>query len=86
MKQPWLAAVLNFFLMGAGTAYNGRRTAVGIGLTVGALALTYVELNLQTLAPNLYRVMFGAVFLINTFLAYDGYAEAVNINAKRAAA
>lgn len=83
MKQPWLAAVLNFFLMGAGTAYNGRRTAVGIGLTLGALALTYVELNLQTIAPSLYRVMFAAVFLINTFLAYDGYAEAVNINAKR---
>lgn len=80
MKQSWLAALLNFFLMGAGTAYNGRRTAVGIGLTIGAVALTYVELNLQTIAPNLYWVMFGAVFLINSFLAYDGYTEAKQIN------
>ena len=83
MKQPWLAAILNFFLMGAGTAYNGRRTAVGLGLTVGAVALTYVELSLEPIAPNLYRVMFAAVFLINTFLAYDGYTEAAHINATR---
>lgn len=40
MKNPWIAAVLNFFLMGAGTLYNSRRKAVG------AVLLTYVELNL----------------------------------------
>jgi hypothetical protein len=85
MKQPWLAALLNFFLMGAGTAYNGRRTGVGIGLTVGAIALTYVEMNLQSIAPNLYWVMFAGVFLINTCLAYDGYTEAQSINGRRMA-
>ncbi len=81
MKRPWLSAVLNFFFMGPGTFYNGRRRAVGIALTLGALALTYVELNLQSVAPNLYPIMFGAVFLINTFMAYDGYMEAKAINA-----
>lgn len=82
MKNPWIAAVLNFFLMGAGTLYNGRRKAVGLALTVGAMILTYVELNLQTAAPSLFPFMFVAVFLINTLLAYDGYTEAKAINAR----
>lgn len=81
MKKPWLAAVLNFFLMGLGTAYNGRRVPLGIALTIGAVLLTYVEQNLQPVAPNLYWVMFCAVFLNNTFLAIDGYNEAKAINA-----
>ncbi len=80
MKRPWLAALLNFFFMGPGTFYNGRRRAVGLALTAGALALTYVELNLQSAAPGLYPIMFGAVFLINTFLAYDAFKEAQAIN------
>ena len=83
MKLPWLAAILNFFFMGAGTAYNGRRVPLGLALTVGALLLTYVEMSIQTLAPNLYWVMFGAVFLNNTFLAIDGYQEAQAINSGR---
>ena len=81
MKNPWIAAVLNFFLMGAGTFYNGKRKAVGLALTVGAVLLTYVELNLQTAAPNLYPIMFGAVFIINSLLAYDGYTEAKALSA-----
>ncbi len=80
MKKPWLAAVLNFFLMGLGTAYNGRRVPLGLALTVGAVLLTYVEQNLQAVAPNLYWVMFCAVFLNNTFLAIDGFNEAKAIN------
>jgi len=80
MKNPWIAAVLNFFLMGLGTLYNGRRKALGTALTIGAIALTYVELNLQTAAPELYPIMFGAVFLMNCFFAYDGYTEAKGIN------
>jgi len=81
MKQPWLAALLNFFLMGLGTAYNGRRVPLGLALTVGAGLLTYVEMHLQTAAPQLYWYMFGAVFLNNTFLAIDGWTEATAINA-----
>jgi len=84
MKNPWIAAVLNFFLMGPGTVYNGRRKVLGIVLTVGALVLTYVELQLRTAAPSLYPLMFGAVFVVNTALAFDGYAEAKRINAETA--
>ncbi len=76
MKKPWLAALLNFFFMGPGTLYVGQRKALGAGLTASALALTYVELQLQTQNPILHHVMFVAVLLMNTFLAIDGYREA----------
>jgi hypothetical protein len=75
-KNPWIAAVLNFFFMGLGTLYIGRRKLTGLGLTLGAIALTYVELQLQAAAPTLYPIMFAAVFVANTVLAIDGYNEA----------
>ena len=82
MKNPWIAAVLNFFFMGLGTLYVGRRKALGAALTVGAIALTYVEMNLKASSPGLYPIMFGAVFLMNAFFAYDGYTEAQAISTK----
>lgn len=75
-KNPWIAAVLNFFFMGLGTLYIGRRKLTGAGLTLAAIALTYVELQLQAATPALYPIMFGAVFVANTVLAIDGYNEA----------
>lgn len=75
-KNPWIAAILNFFFMGLGTLYIGRRKLTGAGLTLGAIVLTYVELQLQTAAPALYPIMFGAVLVANTVLAIDGYNEA----------
>jgi hypothetical protein len=74
--NPWVAAILNFFFMGLGTLFIGRRKLLGIGLTIAALALTYVELQLQTAAPALFPIMFAAVFVANTVLAIDGYREA----------
>ena len=80
MKNPWIAAVGNFFFAGLGTLYNGRRKAVGLALTIGAIMLTYVELSIQQPLPQLYAIMFAAVFIINTALAFDGYREAKAIN------
>jgi hypothetical protein len=82
MKKPWLAALLNFFLMGAGTAYLGRRLAFGLALTAGAVLLTYVELSVKPLDATLYWLMFGAVFVMNTFFAVDALREAKEINAR----
>ncbi len=76
MKKPWLAALLNFFFMGPGTLYVGERKLFGAALTLAAIALTYVELQLQTQNPLLHHVMFVAVFVMNTFFALDGYREA----------
>lgn len=79
MKKPWLAALLNFFFMGPGTLYVGERKLFGVALTLAALALTYVELQLQTQAPVLHHVMFAAVLVMNTFFAIDGYREAKSL-------
>lgn len=77
-KKVWLAALLNFFFMGAGTLYLGHRKALGLALTLAAFGLTYVEMQLT---GPLYGAMFAAVFLANTFLAVDGFQEARAINA-----
>lgn len=45
-KMPWLAALLNFALSGAGYIYNGQNIPLGVGLTLGALGLTWVEFGL----------------------------------------
>ena len=80
MKRPWLAAVLNFFFMGPGTIYNGRRKLFGLALTIGAIGLTYVEFSIQNLNQTLWAIMFGCIFLMNTFFAIDGWREAKMIN------
>lgn len=84
MRNPWIAAVLNFFFMGPGTLYNGRRRALGVGLTLCALALTWIEFQVKDAAPALYPFLFGTVFVMNTFFALDGYSEAKTINASHA--
>ncbi len=87
-KKPWLAALLNFFFMGPGYLYNGRRSALGVGWTLAAIVLTIVEqgpvfaggANLQTTSPLAFGLMFVAVFVANTCFAVDGYREAKAIN------
>jgi hypothetical protein len=89
MKKPWLAALLNFFFMGPGYIYNGRRSMLGIGWTITAILLTIVEQgpvfadgkNLQATSMTAFGLMFVAVFLGNTIFAIDGYREAKQINA-----
>lgn len=80
MKNPIISAVLNFFFMGLGTLYNGKRILTGAGLTIAAIVLTYVEFGIRPLDGTLYWLMFAAVFLANTVLAIDGYREAKQIN------
>jgi hypothetical protein len=88
MKRPWLAAVLNFFFMGPGYIYNGKRALLGVGWTIAAVLLTAVEqgpvfaegVSLQAASPTAFGMMFVAVFLANTCFAIDGYREAKAIN------
>lgn len=80
-KKTWLAGILNFFFMGAGYLYNGQRVAVGAALTLASVGLTYVEFGIQPIDLTLYGIMFGSVFLANTFLAIDAVREAKAINA-----
>ena len=80
MKKPWLAGVLNFFLIGLGTLYVGKRKGLGLILTLGALSLTYVEQSIKALDASLYWQMFATVFVMNVFFAMDGAREAKEAN------
>lgn len=88
MKQAWLSAVLNFFFMGLGYVYNGKRVLTGVLLTLGALGLTYVEQfykfadgeTLQGHDSSVFMIMFISVFAANTGLAIDAFREAKSIN------
>ncbi len=88
MKKPWIAALLNFFFMGPGYIYNGRRALLGVGWTITALLLTAVEQapiyadgkKLQEISPTAFGLMFVAVFLGNVCFAVDGWREAKQLN------
>ncbi|MEM7367715.1 MAG: hypothetical protein AAF587_03870 [Bacteroidota bacterium] len=80
MKRPILAALGNFFLMGLGYVYNRQKILIGSLLTIGAISLTVVEFQVKELDANVYALMFGTVFLINTALAIDAFKEAQNLN------
>jgi len=79
-QVPCKVPKTHFFFMGPGTLYNGRRKAVGIGLTIGALVLSWLEFQVRAAVPALFPIMFATVFFMNIFFAYDGYTEAKAIN------
>lgn len=86
-KNPWVAAALNFLVMGGGYVYNGERVPFGIGLTAAGLGMNVVELSLwnQALNENTNQVltytMATSFLLASTMLAIDAYQEAERINA-----
>ncbi|MFT4976187.1 MAG: hypothetical protein ACI8S6_002083 [Myxococcota bacterium] len=94
-KNPWIAAVLNFFLPGAGYMYTGRRRLLGAGWLLCAILLTVVEQSagifpalgieaagLQTAAPTVFNLLFVTVLLMNTVFAVDAYQEAKQLSAE----
>lgn len=80
MKKPWIAALLNFFLMGLGTFYVGKRKVLGVVLTLSSIFLTSIEMSLKNTNQDLFMSMFATIFLMNIFLALDGYNEAKSVN------
>lgn len=66
--------------MGLGYVYNRQKILIGSLLTIGAISLTVVEFQVKELDANVYALMFGTVFLINTALAIDAFKEAQNLN------
>ena len=73
MLRTWIAVLLNFFFAGLGYVVLGERRLLGIGWTLAAVGLTYVELSIQTAAPAFYWPMFASVFVLNTCFAIDAY-------------
>ncbi len=79
-KNAWVAAILNFFLFGAGTLYVGRRMLVGLLLTVGGTAAQVVEISVSPAGsnaiPSLWPFLLGGLVLAKLGLAVDAYREA----------
>jgi len=73
-KNAYVAAILNFFLIGLGTLYNGKRAATGILMTIGALIATYVEFNIK--GTPFYNYQALAFLLLGIGAAIDGWREA----------
>jgi hypothetical protein len=82
-KHAWLAALLNFILLGVGTIYNGKRVLVGVLLTIGAIGSTYVELQMKEAAPELYNYAFASFFILAVAMTIDAYKEAKSINSSQ---
>jgi len=82
-KIAWLSALLNFFTLGVGTIYNGKRVFVGVCMFIGAGLATYVEFSIKTAAPELYNFMFAGFFLLGVGMAIDGYQEAKKQNSSQ---
>lgn len=82
-KNPWIAAILNLLLYGAGTMYVGKRISFGLVFTLTMLVVRYVEveMKLSNLSPQMWPWFVGALGVIQVACAVDGYAEAKKINA-----
>ncbi|MFZ5477135.1 MAG: hypothetical protein ACOZNI_10200 [Myxococcota bacterium] len=76
MAKVWIATVLNFFFPGAGYLVAGIKQPLAACWLVGVIGLTYVELGIQTAAPQYYLPMFASVFLMNIAFAVDVFREA----------
>ena len=76
-KYPWVAAVLNFFIPGAGYLYIGKRKIFSYILLAGtiiAFSLGFVSgyKKEQNPVPWIY---FLAGFAYNTAFGYDAFQE-----------
>ena len=68
-----IATALNFFFPGAGYLLLGHKVPMALAWLVGVIGLTYVELGIQTAAPDYYWPMFASVFLMNIAFAVDAF-------------
>ena len=84
MKNPWIAAVLNLLLFGAGYIYNGKRKGLGIALILVWILARYGEITifLTNLVFKDWLVLFTGLIVLMFSLATDAYNEAKMINAQ----
>jgi hypothetical protein len=73
MWKAYLAALLNFFLPGAGYLLAKARRLLALPFLLGAVGLTYVELGIKEPLPQMYWIMFGSVFVMNIAFAVDAW-------------
>lgn len=87
-KHPWLAAILNFVVPGAGYLYAGTRVKFGI-LLIAAMILVLFgptpgyteEVDAQTLAADPSTIVMGiAGLMVSIGFAYDAYIDVKHHN------
>ena len=80
MKNPIVAAVLNFLLFGGGTIYVGRRVGIGIAMTIGGTTAQVAEFLVSPLGnnaiPSIWPFLIAGLAIMKLTLAVDGYREA----------
>ncbi len=87
MKNPWVAAVLNFVTIGLGTVYLGRRAGVGwLAAIGGGVFLRYEEVRIApavtgAVTPH-WVVAVTGLSLLGIAAAVDAYREAKLMGAK----
>ena len=73
MNRTIGATIANFFLPGLGYLILGVKRDLAVLWLAGVIALTVVEFGIRDSEPDLYWVMFVAVFVMNTAFAIDAY-------------
>ncbi|MEM3657515.1 MAG: hypothetical protein QXQ66_03680 [Candidatus Hadarchaeum sp.] len=75
-RSPWLAALLNFVVWGAGFVYLGRKVSLGAALLFFSFAM-FFSAGLATYDFYLaVALVFAAWFLLSAALALEAYREA----------
>ena len=75
MTNPLVAAIANFFLPGLGYILAGIKRGLGALWLIGVVGLTYVEFGIRDPEPDLYKIMFASVLIMNIAFAIDVYRE-----------
>jgi hypothetical protein len=86
MKNPWIAAILNLFLFGAGYIYNGQRRGLGVALVLAWILIRWGEIwiYLSGLVFDKWLILFAGLIVLMFSLASDAYREAKAINSSLA--
>jgi len=79
LKNPWVAAILNFIFYGAGYLYLGKRTNFGVLLLIAWIIGAISGLGNVSLGELPFGV-FISEFILTVGLAYDGYKTAEEVN------
>ena len=76
-KNPYLAAVLNFFFWGIGYLYIGKRRVLGIGLLLVEIFwhIPWLILGFTGIFGFPYIFSSIAMTILSIVIAYDAYSE-----------
>jgi hypothetical protein len=92
-KNPWVAAILNLFLLGLGYVYVGKRVAFGVGLVLWSVTIMawYYSIPAPSASdPSIFAfiqlqtLVLADSLILGILFAYDGYKTAEGINGEPA--